>query len=1837
MPNIPFRFGRGRGLERSPARQTQGDYLEFADVSSETRDVAEKRRGAIEVGRTRSADPSDLIPADAPHAVWYRADELCTEAEGRLYGRQKCGTEGGETPAGTATPEEITDALAALTEVTEPPQVVEVPYLGADAFSAAALDRSRINDTFSPPVVSGATTWTLAAADPVSATFSIAATGAIGTRDFADAVGPRLSSAPGDTMVVWWVGRTDGQIHTQRLDVSGAAIVDVGSETTEGSIYNGRNGRLAVDAATTRAVWIDGSGQIVERRLPSFQSELRRTTVAPTVAPALTTGRYHLDVEFTAADGTEFTVVYSAADTDTNPISQSVRVVQVDGTGPGATDPLVITDQQSYGVTDWLTDTDISVAPGSYVSDVGRITPGLGIALNGADIYVAVSDLDLVIRVQFGDPTLGLMSGAGLLTQRWDLSGGEARVRVRDSLSGKYWTEDVNTGTLDNAAASAVAVGRIDTDAVRVLASTGNLVRAVEYRPSTDGAQLLTIAADTQLRPGLAVDRDTTRTGVAWVAGDDITVQVWAPTLATVIERTVDVTSVATPATEPILGLAVRDPDGVADADLTVAFCTDDERLAVTTISSTAVLIDSIVGEATPGATATAVLMAPGHPDSRAMVALEYDGGKEVYEAAPEADPPLFARVFPALLGLDIGDWRDVGPWARGRSRETIGQSGGEQVLSSSRGRIGECWLEAIETASDGIVARVVSDGSETTFSVDPIGSDVKIVTLSAEELIVSWISGEGGATSLFRARWAPGQSSVTPVLVAGPARLFGDGDPEVWDVHADDVQGVVSWTWERPTANAQKLIAIENVAGDTIGFDADPAAVLDFNVDYVTRYDCSVFVSRREFVGFPDEVDIYWSHVGEAAGTGNNLVQTQRGRYDRDGNLLILNDATATNFGTAVTSRALTTAVDTRTADDRFYIALEYVFNSVRYVQLVERIFGGGSSTLRFWPRTAIATHAVNIGGPPYLVLTPLGEAALANCQVLTKMAADDQEIAARSWIGQTRDETDLVTETDKSTIARTDATLTWSVAGYPVAGRDLGVARSTTQTQVDVTGRPNHPAVIDAVAASAHAGYPRVYDGDAVYEQDWHALPEFLGVTTVLGSLTAGVYTVAATWSWIDALGNRYRSAPTLATFTSTGDAVSAAWTLLAHTERPDDRLRIEFWVSEAGGSTLRFFASADGYTNSTTDRTGVILADAGIPPLALADAEVLDTALQGGTQGPITDFCAVAGGRLWGRDPKRGAVARFSLFGVDKEGRRWDTGRVTLYDGDPQEAITAVYELDARTVIGSVNGWWRLDGSGPSNVGAGSYPPPVLIPTSIGPATYEAIARMPMGLAYGSARGPYVLTRGLATQDVGDRVSRQYDIDDGRIVAVAYDAQRGEVVWGDANQPTLTWHVESARWTEQPTRQLRDLARSISGRLAILTSDGRFLEHRDDLSPTVYDADQSVLDVAGAAPYTANLDPEGPFVTGRAWCGDATDRLVGHPIEPSDGAAIAVGTASGAFGDRAYEIPSFTAKWVVQDLADSPAATILDASGKWIGVWAMRVGAVPNSGTLVGKRGEDGFGWAIRYVGGEFVLDVFERPGVIDVDTAPLGGVTEGEYIGLAICIVGGPDGVATYTVVATTAAGTVTLTAGGSGDSRTNGAPTIGDVDAPEIALKQATDAWIVYPGQLDAVALATLASDARTASLDASNVTALRKRADGDAGYAMTISTPWIRYPTGDARFAGGDGRITPSYRLQYMRLLGEYVAPHALEMELYQDFDDRQPVATATISAAQIVAGYLADNTYRWEWKRSGQDYAYAYRLVVRDDARPHETARLEAIDVAVDANGVDQAEMPLARRVRED
>lgn len=387
------------------------------------------------------------------------------------------------------------------------------------------------------------------------------------------------------------------------------------------------------------------------------------------------------------------------------------------------------------------------------------------------------------------------------------------------------------------------------------------------------------------------------------------------------------------------------------------------------------------------------------------------------------------------------------------------------------------------------------------------------------------------------------------------------------------------------------------------------------------------------------------------------------------------------------------------------------------------------------------------------------------------------------------------------------------------------------------DMTERPNNPAMLARIAVSAHGGYPRMYDGIGmdsgigVNEHDWHVLPVVLGAAESVGggNLSAGKYGLALTWEWTDGQGQLYRSAPDFV-----GPVTVAAmsrilinWRPLFHSERRG--VRAVWWRTKANGAV---------YYRDTVE-TAQLNQELGITFLGQADDDIaiqpqLDQVLGStrvSTPAPITDWVAATGGRLWGPDPWRGDVIRYSIPVALGRASHWTP--VQAIQTTTGERATGLADLDGRIVVFTPRRVAYTAGPGPDERGRGSdYPVLAQLATEVGALEHVTIAEVPDGLVYGSFSGPRLLTRGLGIVLLASPVERAYDLDGETLRVAVYDHARATLRLANDAETFETagrlfrMHTGSYRWALDTGIDPRDMGGSFHGQFALVTRDGRLL---------------------------------------------------------------------------------------------------------------------------------------------------------------------------------------------------------------------------------------------------------------------------------------------------------------------------------------------------------------------------------------------------------------------------
>jgi hypothetical protein len=820
--------------------------------------------------------------------------------------------------------------------------------------------------------------------------------------------------------------------------------------------------------------------------------------------------------------------------------------------------------------------------------------------------------------------------------------------------------------------------------------------------------------------------------------------------------------------------------------------------------------------------------------------------------------------------------WRDAGAWTQMRLREAYAGAFAEDVLSADVARIGEALVVTygLDAGSPNANSHIAVFGPSMTQEADSdfgsSGSRPRLSVRNSDGVLMTFQS-HGGANQLNTYRWTLGDD-LPPTFVTNPIAALPAG-PGIWDVHGAVIEDspfapetVTAWMAAAPLATEGTLVVrIENDQGTFTGtqtFAAAPGNLADVAVAVWPRQVSGTIrvVTLRAFSNAGTmTVNNSWVDFDAASG---GVVGSASGST-------ALADAANTVHSIALSF------VDRENA----YVAVEQTGGTVRKVTYYTLARGAGLiATGIVHNATALATQGAIVSGTPSDTLVSAGAAPLtpAFVEQLISTAGgttevDDralsrngwimfaprtEEVLARSMVGYTGNFLTRSVRPAKGSLITVGDQVTW---GGPVSVLSAPVTEplnAIAACRIDRTQVPNAPAYTDDSVVSAHAGYPRTYDGrNQPFEHDWHTLPEinvFQFAATPGTTFSQGVYQVAVTWEWEDANGIRYRSAPKFFTLDASAAAVREQFTVtfqaLSHTER--ENVNAVIWLTPANGTTLYRI-----WTEAATDTLGtqsITFDETQIPNYTeltaspynltvdqiIARQEVLD---QGGvplTQGVVpgerarvTDFVARAGDRLWSRDPLAGKLARFSIPSREASGFAMHWPLAFALEQPEEQEVTAALEMDGRIVLGSTLGLALLTADGPDATGSGSFGLPTTLRTEIGIADQPQLARTPLGYVFGTADGPRLLTPGLTVEDIGKLVERVYKIDGGVIQAIVYDQIREELVVLGSAGATLRLNTSTGRWGSDPERLGRDLTVTLDGTIYLIRHDGKVLEQVQD----------------------------------------------------------------------------------------------------------------------------------------------------------------------------------------------------------------------------------------------------------------------------------------------------------------------------------------------------------------------------------------------------------------------
>jgi hypothetical protein len=290
-------------------------------------------------------------------------------------------------------------------------------------------------------------------------------------------------------------------------------------------------------------------------------------------------------------------------------------------------------------------------------------------------------------------------------------------------------------------------------------------------------------------------------------------------------------------------------------------------------------------------------------------------------------------------------------------------------------------------------------------------------------------------------------------------------------------------------------------------------------------------------------------------------------------------------------------------------------------------------------------------------------------------------------------------------------------------------------------------------------------MYDGSQVCEHGFHVYPENLVFTAGGAGAITGTYQACAVYEWMDAQGLTHQSAPS--------PVVSVTAASNAYFNYTVQSLRLSSRVTKV---TVVFYRTL---ANSTVFyRTGSILAP--IFNSTFLNSDITSAPLNGDTASDLTlggnqqiysnpdniaaelpNIAAPATLHVWrfrnrvafipAENPFQWSFSKAYVPTVPIEFNNQQLYQGVAQDGGP---LTCGIEMDEKNILFTGSRIYYVIGDGPTANGAGSDygSAPYAIPSDVGCTNRRSLVLTPHGIMFQSAKGIYLLDRGLQVRYIG-----------------------------------------------------------------------------------------------------------------------------------------------------------------------------------------------------------------------------------------------------------------------------------------------------------------------------------------------------------------------------------------------------------------------------------------------------------------------------------------------------
>lgn len=295
---------------------------------------------------------------------------------------------------------------------------------------------------------------------------------------------------------------------------------------------------------------------------------------------------------------------------------------------------------------------------------------------------------------------------------------------------------------------------------------------------------------------------------------------------------------------------------------------------------------------------------------------------------------------------------------------------------------------------------------------------------------------------------------------------------------------------------------------------------------------------------------------------------------------------------------------------------------------------------------------------------------------------------------------------------------------------------------------------------------GILSMYDGQQVCEHGFHLYPEGMVATpsSMGGSIGAGTYQYVLTYEWMDAQGLVHQSSPSAAIQVVTSGATSSvAFSIptLRLTSKTTP-ISVVVWRTQANQSVLYRLTSI----------ASPLLNNAAVDTVSYTDTAA-DSAIGGNAQiysnplnplAEVANIAAPAPLHVWryrnrvalipAENSYQWVYSKASVSGVPVEFNAGLLFQSVSQDGGP---LTCGIEMDEKNILFTATRIYYVSGDGPApNATNSDYgQSPLNVPTDVGCVNRRSLVLTPQGIMFQSAKGIYLLDRGLQVSYVGSPV--------------------------------------------------------------------------------------------------------------------------------------------------------------------------------------------------------------------------------------------------------------------------------------------------------------------------------------------------------------------------------------------------------------------------------------------------------------------------------------------------